>query len=342
MREMVCRRWLTLESAAEVLWGFLAGVYFARLFTEAGIDLIHAPWPRGSATAAWTASRLSGIPFSLSARGDNLDPAEPDLPDKMEQSLFIRANNQADQARMRHMLSPASRDKIDLIYNSLTLRAGRCRPVRLMSPVRLLAVGRFSATKGFEYLLEACKILKAKHFPFTLTLVGGGGLAAGGYLGLRLARMRTRLGLAEQVRIPGLVSHNALPQLLEVHDIFVAPCVIAPGGARDGIPNVIIEAMAFGLPVISTQVNAIPEIVRNGETGIAVPQRDAVALAEAVQRMSAYPDEARRMAANGHKLALEIFDEASNIRKLRDMFVSRYAAFMETASGNFDKPGRLQ
>ncbi|MCL2122754.1 MAG: glycosyltransferase family 4 protein [Desulfovibrionaceae bacterium] len=333
VREMLCRRWLRMESTAEALWGFLAGIYFARLFTEAGIDLIHAPWPRGAATAAWAASRLSGIPFSLAVRGDNLDPAEPDLVDKMEECLFIRANNQADKARMQRLLTPAVRDKIDLVYNSLTLRQEACRPACLMSPVRLLAVGRFSATKGFEYLLEACNILHEKNFSFTLTLVGGSGLAAGGYLGPQLARMRATRGLKELVRMPGFVSHNELPQLLETHDIFVAPCIIAPSGERDGIPNVIIEAMAFGLPVISTRVNAIPEIVRNGETGITVPQRDAAALAEAVLYMCAHPDEARLMAANGRKLALEIFDEASNIRKLRDMFVTRYMSFKETASG---------
>jgi len=342
MREMICRRWLSMESTAEVVWGFLAGVYCARLFTEAGIDLIHTPWPRGAATAAWVASRLSGIPFSLAARGDNLEPVEPDLVAKMEQSLFIRANNQADKARMQALLSPASWNKIDLVYNSLTLRPGQCLPARLTPPVRLLAVGRFSATKGFEYLLEACKILKDKHFPFLLTLIGGGGLSAGGYLGPQLGRMRARLGLEAHVQMPGLVSHNDLPKLLEEHDIFVAPCVVAASGERDGIPNVIIEAMAFGLPVISTLVNAIPEIVRNGETGIAVPQRDAAALAEAVLRMSAQPEEARLMAANGRKLALELFDEASNINRLRDIFVVRYASFMEAASGNFDKPGGLQ
>ena len=342
MREMLCRRWLNMESAAEVFWGFLAGIYFARLFVEAGIDLIHAPWPRGSATAAWVASRLSGIPFSLTARGDNLDPAEPDLLDKMEQCLFIRANNQADKARMQHMLSPASREKVDLVYNSLTLRAEHCQTVRLMPPVRLLAVGRFSATKGFEYLLEACKILKDNDFYFILTLIGGGGLSTGGYLGPQLTRMRTALGLEEQVRMPGLVSHDELPKLLDAHDIFVAPCVIAPNGERDGIPNVIIEAMAFGLPVISTRVNAIPEIVRHGETGITVPQRDAAALAEAVVYMHAHPDEARVMAINGRKLALEIFDEASNIHKLREMFVTRYTSFVRRKPANFDKPGGLQ
>jgi glycosyltransferase involved in cell wall biosynthesis len=144
--------------------------------------------------------------------------------------------------------------------------------------------------------------------------------------------MRVTLGLEEEVHMPGLVSHNELPKLLEAHDIFVAPCVIAPNGERDGIPNVIIEAMAFGLPVISTRVNAIPEIVRNGETGLAVPQRDAAALAEAVMHMTAHPEEARLMAANGRTLALELFDELSNIRKLRDMFATRWASFVETAS----------
>ncbi|MDR0466197.1 MAG: glycosyltransferase family 4 protein [Deltaproteobacteria bacterium] len=337
VREMLCRPWLKMESALEVIWGFLAGIYFARLFLEAGVDLIHAPWPRGAATAAWAASRLSGIPFSLAARGDNLDPAEPDLLDKMEQCLFIRANNQADKERMQHMLAPASRGKIDLIYNSLTLRPGQCRPARLAPPVRLLAVGRFSATKGFEFLLDACKILKDKNFPFRLTLVGGGGVATGGYMGPQLVKMCAKLGLEAYVHMPGLVSHNELPKLLAEHDIFVAPCVVAPSGERDGIPNVIIEAMAFGLPVISTKVNAIQEIVRNGETGVAAPQRDAAALAEAVVYLTAHPDEARRMAENGRKLVLEVFDEEANIRKLCAMYATRWASFARAASGGEER-----
>jgi len=342
MKEMVFRNWRNIESAAEVLWGFLAGMYFARLFVEAGIDLIHAPWPRGAATAAWAASRLSGIPFSLAARGDNLEPVEPDLLDKMTQCCFIRANNHADKVRMQQMLPPALREKVDLIYNSLTLPESPRAPVRLVPPVHLLAVGRFSATKGFEYLLEACKILHDKNFLFMLTLIGGGGLAAGGYLGAHLAKMRIELGLEQQVRMPGFVSHNELPAILASYDIFVAPCVVAPSGERDGIPNVIIEAMACGLPVISTQVNAIPEIVRNGETGLTVPQRDASALAKAILYLCSHPEEARRMAANGRQLALELFDTAGNISKLRMMFITRYAAFAEQERGHFDKPGGLQ
>jgi glycosyltransferase involved in cell wall biosynthesis len=338
MRGTLLRRWLTLESAAEVCWGFFAGVYFARLFREAGIDIIYAPWPRGAGTAAWVASRLSGIPFALSARGDNLDPVEPDLLEKMKECLFIRANNLADKERMRRMLAFAKQEKITCIYNSLTLKPVRGAPVRLLPPVRILAVGRFSATKGFEYLLDACKILKDNGFAFKLTLIGGGGLTTGSYLGPRLEHMRKALGLEDHVRMPGPVSHNELPDIFSDHDIFAAPCVIAPGGQRDGIPNAVIEAMAFGLPVISTEVNAIPEIVRNGESGILVPQRDACALAEAVLRMSADPEEARRMAANGRRLVMELFDEGTNVRRLRDMFASA----MRGARPDFDKRGALQ
>jgi glycosyltransferase involved in cell wall biosynthesis len=326
MRDMLLHRRLSLESAAEACWGFLAGVYFARLFRESGIDLIHTPWPRGAGTAAWAASRLSGIPFSLAARGDDLEPAEPDLLRKLEESSFIRANNQADRERMHRMLPPGREDKITLVYNSLTLKPSVSGPLRSAAhsgdgKVRLLAVGRFSATKGFEYLMEACALLGERGFPFRLTLVGGGGLAAGGGLGRQLADMRDRLGLGAYVAMPGLVSHDELPALLAAHDIFVAPCVIAPGGQRDGIPNVIIEAMAFGLPVISTEVGAIPELVHNGESGITVPEQNAAALADAVERLNADPAAARRMAENGRRLALEMFDEASNIRKLRAMFV---------------------
>ena len=327
--EVLLRRWRNIESAGEVVWGFFAGLYLASLFEEAGIDLIYAPWPKGPATAAWVASRLSGLPFAMIARGDNLDPLEPDLVDKMRETLFIRANNQADQARIRALLPTWQADKLALIYNSLTLPPAPEKPrAAFRQPVRLLAVGRFSATKGFEYLLEACSLLKKQNFPFKLTLIGGGGLIAGGYFVPRLSRLRNTLGLQDCVDMPGTISHNKLPDILAAHDIFVAPCVVAPDGQRDGIPNVIIEAMAFALPVISTRVNAIPEVVRHGETGLLVEQRDAGAIAGAVRQLCAQPEEAALMAERGRKLVLELFDENTNIPALREVFATRHADFM--------------
>ncbi len=328
-RQTLLRRRLGLESAAENLWGFLAGFHLACLFRESGIDIIHAPWPRGPATAAWVASLLSGIPFSIAARGDNLAPMEPDLPDKMKHSLFIRANNRADMLRMRNFLPEEHRGKIDLVYNSLTLAADSICPVPMTPPTRLLAVGRFSSTKGFDYLLQACKILKDKNFPFHLTLVGGAGMATGGYYAPLLIKMRHTLGLKELVDFPGVVSHDRLPGILAGSDIFMAPCVVNSAGEMDGIPNAIIEAMSFGLPVISTRVNAIPEIVIDGETGVLVPQKDAESLAAAIERLAQHPEKAREMAARGRILALEMFAEKNNVPKLKAMFKSRFQEFNE-------------
>lgn len=129
-RQCMIRRWRSLETLGENLWAFYAGVYLGRLFREDGIDMIHAPWPRGTATAAWVAASIAGIPFSTSARGDNLEPADPDLGDKFGAALFVRANNAADQARIELFDHGRAKNKTHLIYNSLTL------PPRPPSPLR--------------------------------------------------------------------------------------------------------------------------------------------------------------------------------------------------------------
>lgn len=327
LRKILFRRWPSLEILGENTWAFLAGVYLAERFREEGIDMIHAPWPRGTASAAWVASQLSGIPFSTSARGDNLKPADPDLVDKLCAAEFIRANNKADSARMAAMLPQDCQGKIFLVYNSLTLQVEKICPVRLEAPVRLLALGRFDITKGFEYLLEACGLLKKEGLPFRLTLAGGGGKLLGlGALGPKLEALRRELDLEDCVQMPGLISHNDLSQVMAEHDIFIAPCVIHDDGRSDGIPNTIIEAIAHGMPVISTSTNAIPEIVHDGENGYTVPQRDARALADAIRRMAEHPEETRRMGAAGRALADAMFNPHTNSLALQKLFVDRFRA----------------
>jgi glycosyltransferase involved in cell wall biosynthesis len=133
--------------------------------------------------------------------------------------------------------------------------------------------------------------------------------------------MRTTLGLEEQVRMPGLVSHNALPHMLETHDIFVAPCIIAPNGERDGIPNVIIEALSQGVPVVATDVSGIGEIVVHNTTGLLVPQRDPRALADAVRTLGTQREQALAMAEEGRRLVRRMFDPPTNIQALYTLYV---------------------
>ena len=171
-RKAIFRRWRSWETLGENLWAFCAGMYLGRLFSEAGIDMIYAPWPRGTATAAWVASQIAGLPFATAARGDNLEPADPDLGDKLTAAFFVRANNEADKTRIEVFAKGQAKGKVELIYNSLTLpplpetdipasvaapkaqeNAQTQQPME--RPVRLLALGRFDVTKGFDVLICA-------------------------------------------------------------------------------------------------------------------------------------------------------------------------------------------
>lgn len=314
-RRALIRKWPSLEVFGENLWGFLAGLTLGRRFKEDGMDMVYAPWPRGAATAAMTAAFLAGLPFGLSARGDNLNPVDPDLKDKLAAAAFIRANNRADQRRIAEFADVG--DKTFLVYNSLTLGETDRRAERFANKAtRLLAVGRFDVTKGFDILLKACAILANEGVDFKLTLAGGGGRVMGlGGMEKELRALRQDLGLEALVDLPGLVSHDALPSLLASHDIFVAPCVIHSSGRRDGIPNTVIEAMAAAMPIVSTSVNALPEVIIDGETGLLAPERDPHALARAIKAMIRDPERAKRMGEKAAALAREMFDPDRNSQK---------------------------
>lgn len=322
-RQALCYRWTSCEALCENIWAFLAGLYLARRFREDGMDMIYAPWPRGTATAARVAAKIAGIPYVLAVRGDNLDPADPDLADKLREALFVRVNNAADKTRTEAFGKGEARDKTHLVYNALTLPGENTCPARLQMPVRLLALGRFDVTKGFDVLLRACDILAQRGRQFTLTLAGGGGHLLGlGKEEKRLRALCTQLGLENRVQFPGLVSHNELPRLLVAHDIFVAPCVIHASGRRDGIPNTVIEALSCGMPVVSSNIHALPEVVRNGETGLTVPPGDPEALADAIQWFMEHPAEARQMGEQGQQLVRGVFDPEANSRALTELFAA--------------------
>ena len=317
-------RWKSLETFGENLWAFLCGVHLARTLKEAGIDICYAPWPRGTTTAARTVYLLEGIPFATSARGDNLNPADPDLVDKLNDALFIRTNNAADARRITG-LAPACADRLRLVYNSFSLVVDSTAQVPMQPPVRLLAVGRFDITKGFDILLKACGILKERGRSFRLTLAGGGGTALGlGHMTQTILDLRKQLGLEKLVDLPGIVSHDQLPDLIRSHDIFLAPCVIHESGRRDGIPNTVIEAMSFGLPVIATNINALPEIVRDGETGLLIPQKDPTALAGAICRLMDNPEEARALGRRGAAFAADMFSPEKNGDRLAALFTESF------------------
>lgn len=315
-REILPRRFSCLEVAGENWWAFLAGFRLARLFEQDGVGHIHAPWAGGPATAAWVASRLSGISFSLAGRAGDIYPPDGVLKEKIRDSLFARTNNMANVGYLQAQAKDRP-DKIHLVYNSLTLRPDGQSLVEMRPPYKLLAVGRFARTKGFDVLLRACAILKSQGFPFRLTLVGSGFQEA------KLRLMRKTLCLEDHVDMPGFLSHDRVAELLNTQDMLVVPSVVHTSGDRDGIPNVIMEAMSHRLPVVATDVCGIPEVVRHGQTGFIVPQRDPAALASAIRAMTGDRTRAVDMARAGQELVVGMFDPETNARKLFDLFLGQ-------------------
>lgn len=295
------RRWRSLEVGGENIWAFLCGFTLARKFLEDKIDHIHAPWANGPATAAWTASKLTGIPFSFMGRAVDIYPPDGALKEKIRDSAFVLTNPKVNVDYLKSFAG-SDTDKIFLVYDPYPLATYRMAPVQMKAPFQILALGRFARFKGFDVLLRAAKILVEAGLDFHLTLAGAG------VKGPQLKYLWRRLGLGDRVSFPGFITYDRVSDLFCTADVFVMPSVVHSTGERDGIPNVLVEALLHRLPVVATDVAGLGEVVRNEETGYLVPQRDPAALAQAIMKMTSDREKSLQMAENGRKLILKEFD----------------------------------
>jgi glycosyltransferase involved in cell wall biosynthesis len=320
MRRCLLRRMRDLETLGENTWCFFAGFALAAWAKRDGIDLLHSPWANGPCTAVWVASQLTGIPFAFTGRAGDMYPPDGLLREKLEACLFARTNTAANVRYLASHAPAGHEENIVLVYNALTLP--KEQPVRAPAepPYKILAVGRFARTKGFAYLMTAMARLKREAFPCHLTLVGDG------WLRIALRILRARLRLKDCVHMPGFVPHDQIPALLETHHMLAAPCVVTETGDRDGIPNVIIEALSQGMPVVATDVSGIGEIVLHNTTGLLVPQRDPGALADAIRTLITRNEQALAMAEAGRRLVRRMFDPQTNIQALYTLYVERFNA----------------
>jgi glycosyltransferase involved in cell wall biosynthesis len=317
-RTIPVRRWRNPEVGGENIWAFFAGFLFARRFEAEGIELIHAPWANGPAAAAWVASRLTGIPFSFTGRAVDIYPPDGALEDKIRESVFVRTNTAAN-VKYLTQFAGGREDKIHLIYNGYPIRNFREAPVEMKPPFKLAALGRFARFKGYEVLLRAARILKDRGFDFHLTL-GGSGLR-----GYKFRLAARALGLQDHVSFPGYITHDKVSDFYCNADMFLMPSVIHGTGERDGIPNVIVEALLHRLPVIATNVSGIGEVIRHEETGLVVKPGDDRDLAEAVIRMASDRTAALKLAENGRDRVLAQFDPETNHRKIIELYEAHHS-----------------
>lgn len=314
-KDILFRRWRDLEQWGENHWAALCAFYLAERCQEMGVEHLHAAWANGPATAAWIASRLTGIPFSMAAIAGDIRPPDGALAEKLTACAFA---NVAASHNLPYLAGfdpeGAASGKHHLIYNIRTAQSEGQADVTMQKPLRLLCVGRLVETKGFQYAIEAVSLLKAQGLDCRLSIAGSGAFEG------RLKKLTRDLGLAGAVSFPGFVEHERVPELMRAADIFLMPCCIRKDGKGDGLPTVIMEAMSNGLPVISTAVMGVADVVRHGQTGLLLPERDASALAEAVRHLAENRDEAMAMAARARELIATMFDTEANLSSLARLF----------------------
>jgi glycosyltransferase involved in cell wall biosynthesis len=204
-------------------------------------------------------------------------------------------------------------DHVIRVYNGLDLEEFPYAEPRHRPPV-ILAVGRLVEKKGFADLIDACAVLAEQGHRFRCRIIGAG---------TRKTDLQARvegLGLSDHIELVGPRPQNEVIQEMRNAAVLAMPCIVGEDGDRDGLPNVIQEALALGTPVISTDVTGIPEVVRDGQTGLQVPQKDPAALAHALERLLDDPDLRVALAREARRLIEAEFDIRRNTARRRALF----------------------
>ncbi len=315
LRNIFLRRWRDLEMRLEAAWAGVSGFYLAERCKAMGIEHIHTPWANGPATAAWVVNYLEDIPFSFTARAGDVRPPDGFLKEKLEACAFARSESSYQIPLMASFLPEKDHEKLYITYNVRTLSASGQAKVTMQKPYKILCIGRLVETKGFQYLIEALRMLVDAGQDVQLTIAGDGA-----WMG-KLKRQIASLKLENHVHMLGFVTHDNILEHILASDIFSMPSVVKKNvDDCDGLPNVVIEAMSYGLPVVATDVAGMSDVLKDGETGYLVPQRDAKALYLALNKMIADPENARRMAHNAKDLMNTMFDSEANLERVRQLF----------------------
>jgi len=294
---------------------FGEGVYLAHLLRHEHWDQIHAHFVDRAATLALVASSLLDVPYSVTAHANDIYVAPVLLPEKLARASFVATCTGYNKDHLSRILPASLNGKVKCIYHGLDLDAYRrdSRPPE-GKPV-LISVGQLKEKKGFAYLLEACRLLKDAGYDFVCQIVGEGPLRDA------LQAQIRQLSLGDIVVLCGALPHQQVIEKYRRATLFVLPCVLGGDGDRDGIPNVILEAMAMELPVVSTRHSGIPEVVEDGVNGLLAPPEDAQALAAAVAKLLDDPASGRQYGTRARHTILENFDLARNVKRLLAEFV---------------------
>ncbi len=306
--------WSHLRLAAVTPKALAASFRLRRL----GVEHVHAHFANQTADCAAIAAGVAGLPFSFTAHAYDIYSTAPrqrnaTLDWKLAHAARVFTVSDYGRDLLRGRLEEGARGRVCTVYVGIPTALFRPEPPPGGEVLRLICVARFQEKKGLDTLVEACGLLRDRGVAFRLDLIGDGPERAA------LEARVERLGLGDQVAFPGPLAQEEVARALAASHLFVMPCRRDRSGDMDGIPTVFMEAMASGRPVVSCAVSGVPELVRDGETGVLVPPDDPPALAEAIARLARDPALRARLGVQGRALVERQHDQDRNARRVVEL-----------------------
>ncbi len=328
--------WDALTSAGSSLpgfWGVLGrcgkepvknvyqAVLLAQLLRSRGITHVHAHFASLATTVGRMASAFAGLPYTFTVHAKDLFHDSVDLMEFSRKLQDAEATVTVSDYNLRFLLERhgTAAKKVHRIYNGLHLDQ-----FSFKSPApenqEIIAVGRLVEKKGFRDLISACGLMRDAGQNVHCSIVGSGALEP------ELRAQITHMQLEDHVKLLGPLPQNEVIAMMRNARVLAAPCVDGSDGNREGLPTVLIEAMALGTPCVATSVTGIPEIVVHEQTGLLTAPHDVTGLADALARLLGDDRLCVRLAANARTLVEDRFDAHRNTAVLRSLFASGHLA----------------
>jgi len=311
---------------------FPKSVLFALQMSTQGISHVHAHFANHPAVAALIIHRLTGIPFSFTARGSDVQVDRQMLKEKVDAAQFVIAVSSDNKQIMVDECGPSVSKKIHVIYGGVDVdRLSPHFAGPSAGPLKILCVARLEEVKGHTYLVEACRILRERGVAFECRMVGDGPLFK------QIEMQIKQSGLGKQVQLVGPLGYQEVIKEMSRADVLVLQTAPTAQGDREGIPNVLKEAMACGLPVVACGVGGIPELVDHERTGILVALKNSDALADSLQRL--YEDSALRnqLGRAGREKIVQEFNLKTSTTKRASLFLGAPVPHDSLPTGHNEK-----
>jgi glycosyltransferase involved in cell wall biosynthesis len=312
---LMLKRWSRTRKVATVKHLLQAGYLVHALLPGKGVRYLHAHFAHSPTSVAMFASKLSGIPFSFTAHAKDIYTSDPrQLREKITMAEFVVTCTEYNR-RFLQGLVPEARS-IHCVYHGIDadLFTAPSEPREPSAPYQVLSIARLVEKKGLPTVFRALRHLIDQGHSLRYTLIGDGEERQ------PLLDLVSRLKLNTVFDWLGSMPHEQVLQHYRKADLFVLGCEVASNGDRDGIPNVFLESMAMGVPVLATRVSAIPEVVADGRTGLLVPPGQPETMAGGMSRLLFDRDLRQRIIVAARHRVRNDFDNRKLIHELAALF----------------------